>query len=78
MNKRAAVRAVWLWLVVEKTSKHFWELLVEESLLMCYQAPFFSIMPDECTDVTTVEEFSFFCRGIEKGELTEQFMDLLP
>ena len=32
---------------------------VEESLLKhIYQAPFYSIMADECTDVSTVEELS--------------------
>ena len=52
---------------------------VEESLLKClHQAPFYSIMADECTDVSTVEELSLFCRWIENGEPTEHFIDLLP
>ena len=41
-------------------------------------APFYSIMADECTDVSTVEELSLFCRWIENGEPTEHFIDLLP
>ena len=52
---------------------------VEESLLKrLHQAPFYSIMADECTDVTTVEELSLFCRWIENGEPTEHFIDLSP
>ena len=35
-------------------------------------------MADECTDVSTVEELSLFCRWIENGEPTEYFIDLLP
>ena len=35
-------------------------------------------MAEECTDVTTVEELSLFCRWIETGEATEYFIDLLP
>ena len=52
---------------------------VEESLLKhLHQAPFYSIMADECTDVSTVEELSLFCRWIENGEPTDHFIDLLP
>ena len=43
-----------------------------------HQAPFYSIMADECTDVSTAEELSLFCRWIENGEPTEHFVDLLP
>ena len=35
-------------------------------------------MADECTDVSTVEELSLFCRWIENGEPTDHFIDLLP
>ena len=52
---------------------------VEETLLKrLHQAPFYSIMADECTDVTTVEELSLFCQWIENGEPTEHSIDLLP
>ena len=52
---------------------------VEEYLLKhLHQAPFYSIMEDERTDVTTVEELSLFCRWIENGDPTEHFIDLLP
>ena len=51
----------------------------EESLLKhLHQTPFYSIMADECTDVSTVEELSLFCRWIENGEPTEHFIDFLP
>ena len=43
---------------------------IEESLLKhLHQAPFYSIMADECTYVSTVEELSLFCRWIEKVNL---------
>ena len=52
---------------------------LEESLLKhLHQGPFYSIMADERTDVSTVEELSLFCRWIENGETTEHFIDLLP
>ena len=47
---------------------------VEESLLRrLHQAPFYSLMADECTDISTVEELSIFCRWIEDGLPVEQF-----
>ena len=52
---------------------------VEESLFKdLHQAPFYSIMADKCTDISTLEELSLFCRWIENGERTEHFIDLLP
>ena len=52
---------------------------VEQSLLKhLHQAPFYSIMADKCTDVSTVEELSLFCRWLENCEPTEHFIDLLP
>ena len=52
---------------------------VEQYLLKrLHQAPFYSIMADECTAVTTVEELSLFCRWKENGEPTERFIDLSP
>ena len=52
---------------------------VEESLFKhLHKVPFYSIMADECTDVSTVEELSLFCRWIENGEPTEHFIDVLP
>ena len=35
-------------------------------------------MADECTDVSTIEELSLFCRWIENDEPTEYVIDLLP
>ena len=40
---------------------------MEESLLkQLHKAPFFSIMANECTDVTTIEELTI-CRWVESG-----------
>ena len=39
---------------------------MEESLLKwLHKAPFFSIMADECTDVTTIEELTICCCWVE-------------
>ena len=35
-------------------------------------------MADECTDISTIEELSVFCRWEENGTPTECFLDLLP
>ena len=52
---------------------------VEESLLKrLRQVPFYSIMADECTDVTTIEELSIFCRWIEDGVPVEHFIEIVP
>ena len=52
---------------------------VEESLLKhLHQAPFYSIMAEECTYVSTAEELSLFCRWIQNGEPTEHFIDFYP
>ena len=46
----------------------------EESLLKCLrQASNFSIMADECTDVTTIEELSIFFCWVEDGIPLEHF-----
>ena len=52
---------------------------VEETLLkrLC-QAPYYSIMADECTDVSTIEELSIYCRWIENGEATEHYIEIVP
>ena len=43
-------------------------LWAEESLLKrLHQASCFSLMANECTDVTTVEELSISCRWVEGG-----------
>ena len=52
---------------------------VEESLLKrLHQAPFYSLMADECTDITTVEELSIYCRWVEDGLPVEHFLDIIP
>ena len=45
----------------------------EFQLKLLHKAPFFSLMADECTDITTIEELSVFCRWVEDGELVEHF-----
>ena len=35
-------------------------------------------MADECTDISTVEELSVFCRWIEDGLPVEHFMEIVP
>ena len=41
-------------------------------------APFFSLMADECVDVANIEELSAYCRLVEDGVQVEHFMEILP
>ena len=51
---------------------------VEESTLKRLQrASYYSIMADECTDITTVEELSVFCRWEEDGLPVEHFLEIV-
>lgn len=50
----------------------------ERVLKRLQKASVFSIMADECTDITTVEELSVFCRWEEGGVPFECFLDILP
>ena len=52
---------------------------VEESLLkLLHKAPSFSIMADECNNVTTIEELTICCRWVESGVPEEHFIEILP
>ena len=52
---------------------------VEESLLRwLHKPPFFNIMTDECTDVTTVEELTICCRWVRSGVPEEPSIEILP
>ena len=52
---------------------------IEESILKTLQkASVFSVMGDECTDITAVKELSVFCRWEEDGTLVECFLDIVP
>ena len=52
---------------------------VEESLVKrLRQVPFYSLMADECADITTVEELSIYCRWFEDGLPVEHFLDIIP
>ena len=54
-------------------------LWAEESLLKhLHQASCFSLMADECTYLTTVEELSIFCRWIEDRVPVEHFLERVP
>ena len=39
---------------------------------------FFSIMADECTGVTTIEELTICYRWVERGVPKEHFIEILP
>ena len=55
------------------------ETWVEGSLLKWLQkAPFFSVMADECTDVTTIEELTICCCWVGSGVPEEHFIKILP
>ena len=43
-----------------------------------YNAPFFSLMADECSDVANIEELSVYCRWVENGGPLEHFMEIRP
>ena len=38
----------------------------------------FSIMADECTDVTTIEELTICCHWVKSGVPEEHFIEILP
>ena len=51
----------------------------EFQLKLLHKAPFFSLMADKCTDITTIEELSVFSRWVEDGEPVELFfVEILP
>ena len=45
----------------------------EFQLKLLHKAPFFNLMVDECTDMTTIGELTVFCRWVEDGEPVEHF-----
>ena len=52
---------------------------VEQSLFKrVHKAPFFSIMADECTIITTMEELTISCRWVESSVPEENFIEMLP
>lgn len=51
----------------------------EESILKRLQkAPWYSLMADECINISCVEELSVFCRWEEDGVPVECFLELIP
>jgi hypothetical protein len=52
---------------------------VEESILKRLKnAPMYSLMADECTDVSNVEELYVFCCWEEDGVPVEYFLEIIP
>ena len=52
---------------------------VEECLLnRLKKALYYALMADECTDVSTLEELSIYCRWVENGLPVEHFIDIVP
>ena len=51
--------------------------VVEESLLKLLHRHLFSIMADECTAVTTIEELTICCRWVDSGAPEEHFIEIL-
>ena len=52
---------------------------VDESLLARLQnARYFSLLADECTDITTIEELSVVCLWVENGLPVEHFIEIIP
>ena len=52
---------------------------VEESLLKrVYKASSFSIISDECSDVTTIEELTICCGWVENSVTEGHFIEMLP
>ena len=54
-------------------------LWVEERLLkrLCH-SQYFSLLADECTDISTIEELSVVVRWVKDGLPVEHFMELVP
>ena len=57
--------------------KHFLGKLLHILLRGPYVLKCYSIMADECTDVTAVEELSVFCHWREDGLLVEHFLKII-
>ncbi len=55
--------------------EHGWKNLYSSSFI---RHLFFSIIADECTDVTTIEELIICCRWVESGVPEEHFIEILP
>ena len=53
--------------------EHGWKSIHSSSFI---RHPFFSIMADECTDVTTIQELTICCRWVESGVPEEHFIPL--
>ena len=54
--------------------EHGWKSLYSSGL----KGTLFSIMADECTDVTTIEELTICCHWVESGVPEKYFIEILP
>ena len=50
----------------------------ESVLKQLHKAHFFSIMAEECIDITTIEELTICCHWMKSGVPKEHFIDILP
>ena len=56
----------------------FVDIWVEEVMLKrLRKASCYSIMADECTDITSVEELSIYCCWVEDGLPVEHFLEII-
>ena len=54
-------------------------LWVDKVLLdRLHKAQYFSLLADECTDISTLEELSIVCRWVENGLPVEHFIEIIP
>ena len=60
------------------TSKDAVVDFVEALLARLQNARYFSLLADECTDITTIEELSVVCRWVENGLPVEHFIEIIP
>ena len=55
--------------------EHGWKSLYSSGFIRHH---FFSIMADECTDITTIEELTICCHWVESCVPEEHFIEILP
>ena len=53
-------------------------MLLEHGWKRLYKAPYFSIMADQCSDVTTIEELTICCCWVERGVPEDHSIEILP
>ena len=71
MNLLGKMLSIDLLILLGALLKHWVRIWVERS-------QFYSLMADECTDITTIKELSIFCRWVEDGRPVEHFLGIVP